>query len=486
MAISFWTFSHMIDTLTEFDHNLEPVPHLAESWEMSEDGLAWIFHLRRGVRFHDGTPFNAEAAAFTFNRLVATGIGGRLPQLQETVVIDEYTIEMRLTAPAPMFLYDLASDYVGIISPAAVEKYGEDFGIVNMVGTGPFKFYEFIPGERVVLVRNEEYTWGPAFVKNPGPAHIERIVLKVIPEGMTRVMEFEDKVRRGDAVYMEAIPTGDVLRLKADPAIQTITRPTAGAEMIWINTTIWPFDNLKFREGLIHAVDREAIIEFVMDGLAIPAITHLAPAQIGYEHAIGPIKPIIRQFDPERARELFTEAGWLPGPDGILVHQETGRRAEIGLLSHTLRIPHTEVIKEQLREVGLEIRITILEPAASVARAREGVYELYMIGYGWPDVLRPLFYFHTDMIGGLNFSFFVNPQYDELVNIAHTALDPKVRHAAMNAALVFVMEKAIYVPMWHLKLFAMATADIVGGMELIGAHPLWSLDIFALDLYIRE
>ncbi len=475
----------MLDTLTELGHNLEPVPHLAESWEMSEDGLTWTFHLRRGVRFHDGTPFNAEAVAFTLNRLVATGIGGRLPQLKETVVVDEYTVELRLTEPAPMFPFDLASDYIGMLSPAAVEKYGEDFGILNMVGTGPFKFHEFIPGDRVVLVRNEEYTWGPAFVENRGPAFLDRIVLKVIPEDMTRVMEFEDRVGRGEAVFMTAIPTGDVLRLKADPAIQTITRPSPGAEMIWINITIWPFDDIRVREALIHAIDTEAIIEFVMDGLAIPAITHLAPSQIGYEHAIGPIKPVVRQFDPERARQLFAEAGWLPGPDGILVHQETGTRAEFGLLSHPLRIPHTEVIKAQLREVGLDIRITILEPAASVAKAREGEVELFLISYGWPDVLRPLFYFHTDMIGGLNFAFFKNPQYDEMVDIAHTALDPEVRHAAMNEALVFVMEHAIYVPMWHLEAFAMATADVVGGMELLGAHPLWALDIFALDLYIR-
>jgi peptide/nickel transport system substrate-binding protein len=322
-------------------------------------------------------------------------------------------------------------------------------------------------------------------VENPGPAYLERIELLVIPEAMTRVMEFEDRVRKGEAVYTTAIPTGDVLRLKADPAIQAITTPTTGAEMIWINTTIWPFDDIRVREALIHSIDAKTIIEYVRDGLAIPAITHLSPAQIGYEHAIGPIKPVVREFDPERARELFAEAGWLPGPDGILVHQETGRRAEFGLLAHTGHIGEPEVIKAQLREVGLDIRITILEPAASVAKAREGVYELYLIAYGWPDVLRPLFYFHTDMIGGLNFAFFKNPQYDELVDIAHTALDPEVRHRATNEALVLVMDQAIYVPMWHAKLFAMATAGVVGGMELLGAHPGWSLDIFALDLHIR-
>ena len=290
MAISWWVFARMVDTLTARDHNLEIVPHLAESWEMSEDGLTWTFHLRRGVRFHDGTPFNAEAAAFSFNRFVAEALVGILPQLKETVAVDEYTIEMRLTVPAPRFLDDLASAYAGIISPAAVKKYGEDFGIKNMVGTGPFKFYEFIPGDRVTIVRNEEYTWGPAFVKNPGPAHIERIVLKVIPEAMTRVMEFEDRAARGDAVTA-MIPPADVLRLKADPDIQTLTTLVSGADILFINTTIWPFDDLRVREALIHAIDTRPVVEYVLEGLAVPAYTFISPTQIDYALAVGPIPP---------------------------------------------------------------------------------------------------------------------------------------------------------------------------------------------------
>ncbi|MBT9142854.1 MAG: Heme-binding protein A [Dehalococcoidia bacterium] len=409
---------------------------------------------------------------------------GILAALKETVAIDEYTIEMRLTKPAPLFLDDLTSAYAGIISPVAVEKYGEDFGILNMVGTGPFKFYEFIPGDRVEVVRNEEYTWGPDFVGNPGPAWLERIVLKVIPEDMTRVMEFEDRVARGDAVTA-AIPAVDVVRLKADPAIQTLTRPAAGADILFIQTTLWPFDDIRMREALIHAINTKDIVEFVLEGLAVPAYTFISPAQIGYEWAAGPILPILREFDPERARELFTEAGWLPGPDGILVHQETGTRAEFGLLAHTGHVGEPEVIKAQLREVGLEIRITILEPAASVAKAREGVFELYMIGYGWPDITLGFDLFHTGQIGGMNFSFFSDPQFDELVGIGLGSLDPEERAAAWNAAHVLLLEAAPFVPQWHDMWFGFASTA-VGGWELLGAHPLWSRNIFALDLYVRE
>jgi peptide/nickel transport system substrate-binding protein len=483
MAISFWVFARMLDTLTARDHNLEIAPHLAESWEMSEDGLTWTFQLRRGVRFHDGTPFNAEAAAFSFNRFVAEALVGILPQLKETVAVAEYTIEMRLTEPAPRFLDDLTSAYAGIISPAAVEKYGEDFGIVNMVGTGPFKFYEFIPGDRVTIVRNEEYTWGPPFVKNPGPAHLERIVLEIIPEDMTRVMEFESRAARGDAVTA-VIPPIEAPRLKADPAIQHITMLAAGADILFINTTLWPFDDVRVRRALIYAIDTRPIVEHVLEGLAEPAYTFISPTQIDYELAVGPLPPILRPFDPERARELFAEAGWLPGPDGILVHQETGRRAEFGLLANTGHVGEPEAIAAQLKEIGLDIRITILEPAASVARAREGVYPLYMIGYGWPDITLGFDLFHTRQIGGLNFSFFSDPQVDEQINIALTDLDPAVRAAAWNRAHVRILELAPFVPQWHDMVFTFASMS-VGGLELLGAHPLWAVQIAALDLYYR-
>ncbi|MCI2425395.1 ABC transporter substrate-binding protein, partial [Candidatus Acetothermia bacterium] len=145
-------------------------------------------------------------------------------------------------------------------------------------------------GDRVTMVRNEEYTWGPAFVKNPGPAHIERIVLKVIPEAMTRVMEFEDRAARGDAVTA-MIPPADVLRLKADPDIQTLTTLVSGADILFINTTIWPFDDLRVREALIHAIDTRPVVEYVLEGLAVPAYTFISPTQIDYALAVGPIPP---------------------------------------------------------------------------------------------------------------------------------------------------------------------------------------------------
>ncbi|MCI2425394.1 hypothetical protein LM599_05275 [Candidatus Acetothermia bacterium] len=154
-------------------------------------------------------------------------------------------------------------------------------------------------------------------------------------------------------------------------------------------------------------------------------------------------------------------------------------------MAHTGHVGEPEAIKEQLREVGLEIRITILEPAASVARAREGVYELYKIGYGWPDITLGFDLWHTRQIRGLNFSFFSDPQVDKQIDIALRDLDPEVRAAAWNAAHVRILELAPFVPQWHDLSFFFASMAI-GGLELLGAHPHWSVYIAALDLYVRE
>jgi peptide/nickel transport system substrate-binding protein len=481
---SFMVFSLIVSTLTAIDHNLEPAPYLSESWEMSEDGLTWTFNLRRGVRFHDGTPVNAEAVAFSLNRFITEGLlRAMLRPVKEVIAVDEYIVEMRLKEPFPLLLENLSSQYTGIIAPAAVEKYGAAHGIKNMVGSGPFKFYAFIFGDRATVVRNEEYAWGPAFVKNRGPAHLERIVFRVVPEDMTRVMELET----GRGVYTDLVPTIDIPRLRVDPNIQAKERLWTGAATLTINVTEWPLSDVRIRQALNHAIDREVIIEHVLDGLAIRAFSNFSPAQAGFYTGV---KEIGYEFDPERARELFAEAGWLPGPDGILVHRETGRRAEFELWVATIaeRIRASEVIKDQLREIGVDLRLTIMEGGILVARWRRipPEHDMLFRQYSWPWVCGALNMIYRSVgIGAGNASHLADPRMDELIEIALTALDPKVRVTAMNEAQRYAVELATEIHLWHPLLFAMASAD-VGGMELLGAHPWWSRQIFALDLYIRR
>ncbi|MBT9143927.1 MAG: Heme-binding protein A [Dehalococcoidia bacterium] len=480
---SYTVFSLIVSTLVAFDHDLKIVPYLAESWEASGDELTWTFQIRRGVRFHDGTPVNAEAVAWSLNRFRTEGLlRGFLAPIREVVAVGEYVVEIRLHEVFPLLLQELAIEYVGIVSPAAVEKYGVEHGIKNMVGSGPFKFYEFIHGDRAVVVRNEEYVWGPAFVKNRGPAHLERIIFRVVPEAATRIMELE----RGRAVYTGAIPTGDILRLKADPNIQAMETLWRGSASLTINVTKWPLSDVRIRRALNHAVDRDIIIEHVLDGFAVRAYSNFSPAQVGF---YAGVKKIAYEFDPQKARELFAEAGWSPGPDGILIHRETGTRAEFELWVATIeeRIRASEVIKAQLREIGVDLRLTVKEGGAIVAGWRRvpPVHDMLFRQYGWPIVDGALHtIYHSGNIGAGNASHLAYEPMDELVGIVKAHPDPAVRARALKEAQMLSVKLATEIPLWHPISFAMATAD-VGGVELLAAHPWWSRRVFALDLYVR-
>ncbi|MBT9132714.1 MAG: Glutathione-binding protein GsiB [Syntrophomonadaceae bacterium] len=486
---TYFVISLILDELVALDQNLQPVPHLAESWKVSEDELTWTFQIRKGIRFHDGTPLNAEAVAFTLNRFAAEArLKWMLAAVEEVVVIDEYVVEVRLRDPAPLLLYMLAKDWTGIVSPTAVEKYGDDFGIKAMVGTGPFILQEFVPGDKVLLVRNEDYTWGPPYVENRGPAHLERITFRVIPEEMTRVMEFE--VGRGMAI--RAIPHIDVPRFRADPDIQMAEIPVAGADYLAFNVTRWPFDDVRIRQAFIHAINVEPLIEIVLGGLAERAYSIVAPGQVGYWKGIREFAAPFLAHDPERALQLFAEAGWLPGPDRVLVHQETGTRAAFEwwrTIVPGAEFDATEVKIEQLREIGVEIELLAMEGGTLGARRGEGVHDIFQWGYGWPYACGALhFFYHTDNVGTTNANHLSDQKMDALIHTARTALDPEVRFNAIAEAKRYAIEMALMAPLWHELIFYAVTGD-VGGFDLYAAQERpyggWSRNSLALDLFIR-
>jgi peptide/nickel transport system substrate-binding protein len=484
LAASWWVLSKMVSTLVAFDHNKELVPYLAESWEVAEDGLTWTFHLRRDVKFHDGTLFNAEVAAWSLNRFIAEGVTAwLLPPVKEVVAVDEYTIEIRTKEIFPPLLGRLASHYTGFISPAALEKYGDGFGIVGMVGTGPFKFYEFIPGDRVVLVRNEEYIWGPAFAKNRGPAHLERMVFKVIPEDLTRILELE--VGKGTMTWV--VPPGEVKRLMGLQHMQVITASHGALDYIMFNIAHPPFNDYRVRRAIAHAIDVDTIIEFVLEGFADRAYGPAGPGMTEYYEGVKRLAPYF-EYNPEKARQLLAEAGWTIGPDGVLVHQETGERFAVELSLATAPEEHIramEVVKAQLRAVGIEIELVTIELGAFWAKIYAQEHSIAYEDIHWFEgAFMAYLIFHE---GGWTFrEVGVDPPVlAELVEILEVTLDTEERFRLMREIERLVAEWMPIIPLWHDHTFWAATAD-VGGLDLVAKHPWWSAILFSLELYIRD
>ncbi|KUK86673.1 MAG: ABC-type dipeptide transport system, periplasmic component [Synergistales bacterium 58_81] len=207
---------YLHDRLVTRDYNFQYQPGLAESWETSGDGLVWTFHLKKGVRFHDGSPFTAKDVKWTFDTIkdpeTASPFAGDLKAIEKIVIRDDYTVDFILGYPFPNLLFNLSNTAAGIQPENCYEKYGSDYGIKTVIGTGPFIFKEWIKGDKIVLLKNPDYAWGPAWMSNQGPPLFDELVIRTIPEETVRFMELETG---GIHILREARLPGLCLRQEA-------------------------------------------------------------------------------------------------------------------------------------------------------------------------------------------------------------------------------------------------------------------------------
>lgn len=286
------------------------IPGLAEKWDVSDDVLTWTFYLRKDAYFHDGTSVNAEAIKFNFDRWRLPNhpyhIGGDFTYygymfqdfpgiIQEVNVVDEYIVEFVLSEPQAPFLNNLAMVSFGISSPTAVKKWGEDY-FKHPVGSGPFKFVEWVKDDRVVLVANEDY-WG-------GRPYLDKVIFRSIPDNGARYMELQ----AGTIDMMDYINPEDVESVKNNPGLDLILRPSFNVGYFSMNQNFEPFDNVKVRRALNHAFNKETLIGAFYAGLAEPAKNPLPPSLWGYNDDIEDYK-----YDLEKAKQLLAEAGYPNG-----------------------------------------------------------------------------------------------------------------------------------------------------------------------------
>lgn len=315
----------------------EPIPDLAESWEISDDGTVYTFTLREGVTFHDGTPFNADAVVISFDRLTAedrdtSSSAYFKPILSGVQAIDEQTVEFTLNEPFAPFLNTLAHPAGHIISPAAIEEYGEDLG-QNPVGTGPYQFVEWVRGERLVLEAFEEYYAG-----TPPLAGIE---YRIVPEASTRVALLET----GEADVILRVTPDEAIRLADSPDIALKNTSTARSIFMAINTTRAPFDDARVRQAINHAVNVRTVVDALF-GSETPLLdSPLAPNVFGY------VSTRMYSYDPDQAQSLLEEAGYEPGDITINLWSPNGRYVQDATV--------TQAIAQQLQDFGFDVQLRL-------------------------------------------------------------------------------------------------------------------------------
>ena len=366
-------------TLVTQNADGEYIPYLAESWEFSDDGLTWTFHLRDDVMFHNGDPVTAHDFVWTYERaldpdLASPGAGRRLTGMTFEAP-DDYTLVFNFPAPAISLLQFMNWGYMAPMSQRAVEELGAEYEL-NPVGTGPYKVVEVRPGEGVAMERWDDYNWGPEFFDgaNTGPYNFDRIEFSILPEEATRIAALES----GDIDYVNGISNPlDVAILEA-AGVTVQQAPFGQVRMIYIQNHVPPFDDTLVRQALNYAVNREEITQIVTDGADQISRGPISPGMLGYDPAIE--EQCGYHFDLDRAKELMQEAGYTYGDDGMLITPD-GEPFSLTLIGEPVDsgTAYMEVLQSMWRELGLDITLESTEPSILYPRLTERDYQM---GYG--------------------------------------------------------------------------------------------------------
>jgi peptide/nickel transport system substrate-binding protein len=421
------------------------LPWLAESWTTSADGRSVTFKLRRDARFHDGTPFNADAVKFNFDRIVdpkfkAGGARAQLAGYAGSKILDEFSVQVTFETPYAPFLTYAAAGTLSLVSPKAVRESGDQVH-TRPVGTGPFMIKEYVAKDHATMVRNPGYARKAPWSERSGPAHLDAVVWKFVPEAGTRVTTLESGETQG--IYL--VPSQALPRLERDSGIRVEKLPWPGVPRIWLlNTTRPPLDDVRVRRAINHAVDKDAFLATVYRGTGLKAFAPLTAVMLD--------DPSLRQahpFDPARAKALLGEAGWQPGGDGI--RTKGSQRLEIVLNAIEYgggADPTAQLIQASLRDVGIDVKIK--------AQARPPWYEdnyrcathgpVMFLRSTDPDGLYALF--HSSLVGAnFNWSCVKNPRLDQLLVQGRRESDPAKRRATYLAIEKLALDEALTVPL---------------------------------------
>jgi peptide/nickel transport system substrate-binding protein len=413
----------VFNTLVGLDKDFNIVPELAESWAVSNDGRAITFRLRRGVKFHDGTDFTAEVVKWNIERILSPETRSPLrsliaPYVDAVVVVDPATVRFDLKAPFRPLLAALAERPGFMVSPSAVRRYGRDFGR-NPVGTGPFRFAEWIPDQRIVVQRFDGY-W------ERGKPYLTRIEFLHVPEKQVQLTA----LRTGEADILDEISPTLLPVLRNAPNIKVIEHQSSRFVGWQWDLDKPPFNNAKLRGALAHAVDRDEIRKVVFANTGRSA-THPEGGGWWYNPELDRLG---YRYDPERAKALLAEAGYASG------------------FSHTMVVPDeqfwkelAQVVQAQLARLGVRVSLELVNPADSYRMVVED--KINWTPTRWAPRADPhgrlSILFHSK--GFANTTGYVNPRVDELIDRAATIYDQKAAKALYKEVERMVMADAPYV-----------------------------------------
>ncbi|MBW2437665.1 MAG: ABC transporter substrate-binding protein [Deltaproteobacteria bacterium] len=401
------------DRFIERDSINKYYPGLAESWEISEDGLVWKLKLKKGVKFHDGSPFNAEVAKWFFKEMGTGPSAYMVAGIDRIEINDPHAITIYFKNPEPNMLFNLSTSFMCVPSMAAYKKYGEDYGIKYVVGSGPFKYESWKPGDSLTVVKNPEYTWGPAIAKNKGPALIDKVVYREIKDESTRFLE----LKTGKLDVLFSVPTMFLEKVEQDPKVKVVRLPGVVLFHMVMNTQSEPLNDLMVRKGIALAIDQDSITKNVFAGAGQPAHNYLISSL--------PSSNVPKEFqiyhNLEAANAALDKAGWKTGTDGIRVNKD-GQRLELKMWAKNESTYRrvAEVIQAQLAQVGVDAKITLLDPSTIRTQLRKGEHQLAVRSYNWENADILEWFLNSKRMGYPNAAMWHDNESDYLMQKAMT------------------------------------------------------------------
>lgn len=417
----------IMDGLFGFDDDMTIIPMLATDYEANEDATEYTIHLRQGISFSDGTPFNAEAAKANFDRWNDENLGLKRTTLlcnvlESTEVVDEYTVKVTLSEPFGAFIATLAHPACVLMSPAVIAE-GSEACAENPVGTGQYIFKEWVAGDHATVTLNKDW-WGYDAEICGGTALAEpdagfkSVTFRPVAENATRVAMLQS----GDAQFIWPVPTESMSALQADSNVYVGAEEGIVVRYLFMNNQKAPYNDIRVRQAVNYAINKEAYIAVVKNGIGSVATSIIGPAVQHYK-ANDPYP-----YDPEKAKELLAEAGYPDGFDTTLICAST-----------TTNLKQAEFLQQQLAEVGINMEINALESAVANDTVEnvdvpgsEAEVDMYIIGWS-PSTgdadwgIRPLLAIESEPPMSYNICYYENEEFDQLLYDALGTADEEVR-----------------------------------------------------------
>lgn len=430
--------SHIFESLVEATADLEIVPALAERWIRYSD-TDWIFHLRKGVKFHNGSDLTAEDVKFSIERVRTTIIANMVAPIAQVNVIDDYTIEIITAEPYAVLLRDLRG--IKIVDKDYVSAVGDEYFNLNPIGTGPYKLQEWIKADHITFVANQDY-WGriPEF---------KQATFKPITNVATRTAA----LLSGDVDFIVNVPVRDTIRIERSPNLELIRKPSL--RLIYLHVDGWrdksptidlpvnPLQDLRVRQAIYYGINIDAIVKSVMNGHAYPAEQYVQSTHLGYLDGIERYP-----YNPEKARELLKEAGY---PDGFTVTLDSpnDRYVNDALVA--------QAIASQLAKIGIKIELNLMPKSLFFDYVRPGdKSSLVMSGWsatsGGAGRMYEVFLITRDKYegyGGSNRGHYSNSEFDRMVLKASSTASIEERDEYLQEATKIALNDLALIPLYY-------------------------------------